>query len=1505
METKSEPFEHWITIHGPKGENVRVKALWDGGAGVGAMDTKVWERNKHRMGAAHQSYKRLRMANGVIVPSDGAWTGSITVKGVRREGTFEIFDSGGGWEFLFGKPLQAAFGAIHDYRRDIVDIEVGGVTASLPNQRGLSRWKGFKPAKVAGVPDAFKGVLSFANTPARHVPSRNSRKLNIFDAKMVADQTDIKETSGMERERTEGAVEAGEERTPDVQPERQHKRTNSQGARATPVREVPSGVLEEPRQGTDKSVSDESERNEGEAGTQEKDERQPEGLHAHTNSPGACATPVREVPDAVTAEPHRGTDDLVPEQRMQSTRWAEEDREEEKTDGTPSTRTNSTGDGATPVRGVHNETIIVGNVTTDHETSLPFETELYDTDAYAPIANESIYTRATAPFNPARVAEVLKLVKLGPDLTDVQRAEVVALVSRYADIFALAVSEVCPVKDAVYAPNIPADYKFSTKVHQRPLTQPQAEYLHEQADIMEAAGIIRSIHPRDVKCVSPIKLAQKEHDGGGLTQDELKHILNEECVRVGLEPVYDLPPRDTKSVPVEPAAAPKWRICQNFHELNELLKVVPVPQGDIRDKQRRLSGQRYISVFDFASGFFAIPIEEAVQPYIVMFIPGKGYKAYMRMPFGLTDAPTEYGAMCASKLHDLLVAAVMELFVDDGGTAADTFEGMMDKLTIIFDRFREAKLSLSARKTKLFMTEAVFAGATVGPKGVAPDAAKLTAIVRWKQPQDALNLHAFLGLTSYFRDLVQAYAKVEKDLRDLVRLAEVPAGAKKQIFRTVMKNFKLAPVWEEKHSRCFINLKRIMLSDPVLQAPRFDTVREHPFIVTTDGSKDAFAGVLSQKMQSVLPGGKAVVRRHPIAFASKRTSPAEERYQPHLLEFAALKFSLDKFSDIIWGQPVKLETDCQALRDIMVNDKLNVTHTRWRDGVMGYKIVGAEHIKGTTNAVADALSRADEGRPKVAGDGSEWTVSPDWESRSGIINDLFVVEDVGETYLVMAVPEGTASLRERFKEEPVYLEVIDAILELDFGSSMQARKRARHRATQYFIEEGKLWRLGSGIPTRARGRRECITRAEARVQAADAHANGGHFHRDSVKLALMDRYHSPRLDESIVSAIADCARCKGFGPTNLHSLLDPVLRRHPFELVVGDYLSLPLGNGDFKTVGLYLDSFTQNVWGYMYTVAGSAETTEEALTDICDGYLPMNTFQSDQGRHFKNNRIQRFCDARGIKFHLVPHYSPWINGLVEGANRILIYILARLCAPDVGEDGWRSVTKDTLPGNWPDHFKEAIRIMNSRLLPSVKFSPKELLFGKVVNTPATPIAVAVTALTATDTAIHMAYVEQQRLDGYANRVAYAMGRKAAFDRKVLASRAGVVIFERGQLVQVYRSDLTHTMSNDRKLTVRWSEPHRIRTRILNAYELETVDTIAIDGTFSSRRLRPYIAREGTPLAIAQTVFMTKVRERAGPEGEKEAAAVAELRAAEIAEVERWRVEEIGRELEEGPEEWGN
>jgi hypothetical protein len=160
-----------------------------------------------------------------------------------------------------------------------------------------------------------------------------------------------------------------------------------------------------------------------------------------------------------------------------------------------------------------------------------------------------------------------------------------------------------------------------------------------------------------------------------------------------------------------------------------------LPQGDIREKQQRLSRHQWVSGFDFATGFYVILVDLESRPYTAFYVEGRGYFWYKHMPFRLTGTPSTFGHLTATNMYDLLAKEFMELFVDDGGAAANEFKEMMDKLKKIFTRICERNLSLSASKCKLFMTEMVFVGAALGPKGVQPDLQKLTVIVNWKTPE--------------------------------------------------------------------------------------------------------------------------------------------------------------------------------------------------------------------------------------------------------------------------------------------------------------------------------------------------------------------------------------------------------------------------------------------------------------------------------------------------------------------------------------------------------------------------------------------------------------------------------------------------------------------------------------------------------------------------------------------------------------------------------------------------
>lgn len=155
-----------------------------------------------------------------------------------------------------------------------------------------------------------------------------------------------------------------------------------------------------------------------------------------------------------------------------------------------------------------------------------------------------------------------------------------------------------------------------------------------------------------------------------------------------------------------------------------------MPQGDIRLKQQRLSGHRWLNMFDFASGFYACAITEDDQPYICFYVEGRGFFKYLRMPFGLTGAPSTFAQMTADALGDL-VGVLFELFVDDGGMAGDDFDTMLQDTVTLLTRVREKNLSLSASKSGFFLSSAVFAGGRVGKDDIAPDLSKLTAIVNW------------------------------------------------------------------------------------------------------------------------------------------------------------------------------------------------------------------------------------------------------------------------------------------------------------------------------------------------------------------------------------------------------------------------------------------------------------------------------------------------------------------------------------------------------------------------------------------------------------------------------------------------------------------------------------------------------------------------------------------------------------------------------------------------------
>ena len=98
----------------------------------------------------------------------------------------------------------------------------------------------------------------------------------------------------------------------------------------------------------------------------------------------------------------------------------------------------------------------------------------------------------------------------------------------------------------------------------------------------------------------------------------------------------------------------------------------------------------------------------------------------------------------------------------------------------------------------------------------------------------------------------------------------------------------------------------------------------------------------------------------PIAFASRFLSDTEKKYAINELEFLAVIWGLEHFRLYIYGKPVKLLTDHQALEQLIKRNRSNKIYrarlTRWLDRLAHFTM-NVNHIAGKHLALTDYLSR--------------------------------------------------------------------------------------------------------------------------------------------------------------------------------------------------------------------------------------------------------------------------------------------------------------------------------------------------------------------------------------------------------------------------------------------------------------------------------------------------------------------------------------------------------------------
>jgi hypothetical protein len=382
----------------------------------------------------------------------------------------------------------------------------------------------------------------------------------------------------------------------------------------------------------------------------------------------------------------------------------------------------------------------------------------------------------------------------------------------------------------------------------------------------------------------------------------------------------------------------KLRFCIDYRKLNAITRrdVFPLPRID--DTLEALKGNLYFSTVDAVWGYWNVPMDEQSKEKTA-FITPDGLFQFRRMPFGLTNAPAIFSRLMSAILAGLSWQCCL-VYLDDIIIFSRTYEDHLRDLQLVFDRLLKSGLKLNGEKCDFFRTEVAYLGHVISEEGISCDPKKIEAIQKWnegKPPTNLTELRSFLGMAGYYRRFVRTYAHLSLPLTELLA-----------------KDARWD--WTPDRQAAFEHLKRSLAHPVTLAMPDFTKV----FYLTTDASIKGISAILSQVDETELakkrkdPTKRVKVPLTPIAFASRKLTPAERNYETAEQEALALVWGTDQFRYYLLGNPFVAQTDNGALTWLMTNQKPGRL-SRWalRLSEFNYTI---EHIPGVTNP-ADGPSR--------------------------------------------------------------------------------------------------------------------------------------------------------------------------------------------------------------------------------------------------------------------------------------------------------------------------------------------------------------------------------------------------------------------------------------------------------------------------------------------------------------------------------------------------------------------
>jgi exonuclease III len=860
------------------------------------------------------------------------------------------------------------------------------------------------------------------------------------------------------------------------------------------------------------------------------------------------------------------------------------------------------------------------------------------------------------------------------------------------------------------------------------------------------------------------------------------------------------------------------RFAIDYRELNKATVNISYPITDITHALGLLGQCSYFTLLDCAAAYWQIVLHEASRKFTA-FVTRRGLFEYIRMPFGLKNAPAIWCAHIDNIMADFRYKFLITYFDDlMCYTKTSQVEHSSPEVAHLYHifatlaRLKLANLFLKGSKAHFMVHEVVFLGSLVTRSGILPDPSKTQAITSITESlafKSTSTLKSVLALFSYRRNFIKDFASIAAPLHTLLSNSRLPFPIPSEAIVA------------------FQSLKNKLINATMLAHADFDK----PFVLQVDASNLGLGACL---MNVETDSSRATA--HILSYASRALKATEHNYTQPKLETLAVVWALKKYEYLLRSSPYTftVETDHEALVSFLGRSgDQPVMIIQWQLYLQEFSNLQIAHRGSAGMRHVDCLSRVLPASPPhdrfpvstlpfkrdssfeaplIANDMNLCAFILDSDTLACPLVDNAPQDELGgdmnvpqnsDAIIFINSPDALRKLsaskfREFQNKDPSCARILNRKADKEPPSALPQELQDNH-VGKYFINHSQL------LVQVARSSRDTIIVVVVvpldltPLLLCHVHSQS-HVGRDKMRQLFRDRYIWHRMTQDIDEYCQSCISCrmrKDYRPMN-QGPTQSISASGPFDKILFDMVPIARDVDGYCWILTFICVFSR----YVIFRACKDKAAATIALKVYEVFMVHGTCEilfGDKAKELQGTVMKQLTKLFNVTLRSSTGDQPQSNAICERSHSSLMAYLT-LCTKDVkNAQLWRQ-------------YLSAIEFsMNITVHSSTGFSPFEIVYGRK---PLTTIDVIydnvnnapTSGISGNDAEWSYAQLLHDRLRDTYKACYEAQQNKALITRQRLDSKKSQNIFALHQRVIFFK--VPHGPEGA-KLNYRFSTPHRI------------------------------------------------------------------------------------------------